>query len=226
MKRAIVPTKRTTLKRVADRGTFDRERIYAILDEGLLCHVGIAPDGQPVVIPMAYARQGDRLVLHGSVGSRLMRGLREGLEACVTVTLLDGLVLARSAFHHSMNYRSVVAFGTATLIEDEAERRQALDALVEHLVPGRTADARAADRKELAATAVLAFPLTEASAKVRSGPPVDEEADLALDMWAGEIPLELAPQGPVPAPELPPDAAPPDYVAHYRRPGTTGRRDG
>ena len=219
-------TDRTTISRHDERGSYDREIANAILDEGLLAHVGLDTGSGVMVIPMTYARLGDQLVLHGAIASRWLSSFEEGRHISVCVTILDGLVLAQSAFSHSMNYRSVVAFGTATLIEDDTERRQALDALVEHLVPGRTADARAANRKELAATAVLAFPLTEASAKVRSGPPVDEEADLALDMWAGEIPLELAPQGPVPAPEIPRDAAAPDYVAHYRRPGTTGRSNG
>lgn len=202
-----MPTRRTTVRRNAKRGVYDREVVHAILDAGLIAHVGFVHEGQPYVIPMSYARDGDRLLLHGSGGSRLMRTLAAGAPACVTVTLLDGIVLARSVFHHSMNYRSVVALGSATKLEG-AEKATALDALVEGLVPGRSREARAPDRSELAATMILAFPLDEVSAKSRSGPPADDPADVDLPIWAGTIPLTLR-AGPIePAPdnsaELPP----------------------
>ncbi len=214
---------RTTVRRLPKRGHYDRETIYSILDEGLVCHVGFAVDGHPYVIPMNYARDGDRLILHGSVASRLLGHLAEGFEACVTVTLLDGLVLARSTFHHSMNYRSVVAFGRARPIRDEVLKNRALDALVEHLVPGRSADARRPDDKELAATEVLEFPLDETSAKIRTGPPGDNDEDLALDVWAGVIPLPTEPGAPVPAPDLRAGIPTPGYVDRYRRPGGPGQ---
>lgn len=207
---------RTRFKRHRERGSHDRETIQAILAEGVVCHVGIAVDGEPVVIPMGYAPFGDGLVLHGSVGSRLVRALGSGEPACVTVTLVDGIVVARSLFHSSMNYRSVVAFGSARLIEDPAEKTSALEALAEHMIPGRTADARGASAEESLATAVLHFTIEEASAKVRAGPPIDDEEDLGLPIWAGVIPLALTPGEPVPAPELDPGAGPPGYVKEYR----------
>ena len=195
-----MPTRRTTVRRNAKRGVYDREVVHAILDAGLIAHVGFVHEGQPYVIPMSYARDGDRLLLHGAGGSRLMRTLAAGAPACVTVTLLDGIVLARSVFHHSMNYRSVVALGSATKLEG-AEKATALDALVEGLVPGRSREARAPDRSELAATMILAFPLDEVSAKSRSGPPADDPADVDLPIWAGTIPLALR-AGPIePAPD-------------------------
>lgn len=207
---------RTRLKRHRERGSHDSETIQAILAEGFVCHVGIAVDGEPVVIPMGYAPYGDGLVLHGSVGSRLMRTLASGAPTCVTVTLVDGIVVARSLFHSSMNYRSVVAFGTALLIQDPAEKASALEALAEHLIPGRTADARGTTAEENRATAVLHFTIEEASAKVRAGPPIDDEEDLGQPVWAGVIPLVLTPGEPVPAPELGPGAGPPDYIREYR----------
>lgn len=190
MSDSLKPTKRTTLRRHPERGSYDREVVHAILDQGLVCHVGIATDDGPVVIPMGYARRGEELLLHGSAKSRLLNELAEGAPVCVTVTHLDGLVLARSTFHHSMNYRSVVVLGNASRIEDEGEKAAALEALVEHLVPGRTRDARPANEGELAATLVVRVPLAEASAKIRSGPPVDDAADLALPVWAGVLPFE------------------------------------
>ncbi|MGH7558747.1 MAG: pyridoxamine 5'-phosphate oxidase family protein [Gemmatimonadota bacterium] len=208
--------RRTRLKRLRERGSHDRDTIDAILAEGLVCHVGIAVEGQPFVIPMGYAPWDDGLVLHGSVGSRLMRVLGSGTSACVTVTLVDGIVVARSLFHSSMNYRSVIAFGTARLIEEPAEKARALEALGEHLIPGRTADARGASDAESLATAVLHFSIEEASAKVRSGPPIDDEEDLELPIWAGVIPLAVTPGVPVPAPDLVEDIEPPEYVKRYR----------
>jgi hypothetical protein len=203
-----MPTRRSTVRRNAKRGVYDREVVNAILDAGLIAHVGFVHDGQPYVIPMSYARDGDRLLLHGAGGSRLMRTLAGGAPACVTVTLLDGIVLARSVFHHSMNYRSVVALGSATKLEGK-EKAAALDALVEGLVPGRSREARAPDRAELAATMILAFPLDEVSAKARTGPPADDPADVDLPVWAGTIPLALRAGRAEPAPdardaELPP----------------------
>ena len=203
-----MPTRRTTVRRNAKRGAYDREVVNAILDAGIVAHVGIVHEGQPYVIPMSYARDGDRLLLHGAGGSRLMRALASGAPACVTVTLLDAIVLARSVFHHSMNYRSVVALGSAKKLEGD-EKAAALEALVEGLVPGRSREARGPDRAELAATMILAFPLDEVSAKSRSGPPADDPADLELPIWAGTIPLALRPGPAEPSPdaagvELPP----------------------
>lgn len=212
-------------RRHAERATDDRSAVHAILDEGLVGHVGFVVEGQPYVIPMAYARDGERLLLHGSVRSRLMRAMATGAPACVTVTLLDGVVLARSTFHSSMNYRSVVAFGTARAIADPEEKRRALEVLTEHLIPGRSTDARAPDDGELAATDVLEFAIEEATAKARSGPPKDRAGDEALPIWAGVIPVELAAGKPEPAPDLAPGIAPPRYVERYdrrRRPGDRG----
>jgi len=210
-------SERTTVRRLPERGRYDRETLHAILDEGVVCHVGFEVEGQPYVIPMGYARDGDRLILHGSAASRLLRRLGEGVSACVTVTLLDGIVAARSTFSSSMNYRSVVALGRARRLADPEEKRRALDALVEHLIPGRSRDARGATDRELAVTEVLEFPLDEASAKVRSGPPHDLEADYALPIWAGVIPLTMVPGPPESDPELPTGVEPPDYAVGYRR---------
>ena len=195
---ALTPTARTTVRRQPARGSHDVALVHAILDEAWIAHVGFAADGVPMVIPMAHWRVGDRLFLHGAPASRLMRTLREGGEVCVTVTLLDGLVLARSAFHHSMNYRSVVLLGKPVLVEAEAEKRAILDAFVEKVRPGRAAEVRGASAGELAGTLLLALPIAEASAKVRSGPPKDDEGDLGLPVWAGEIPLRLVAGDPVP----------------------------
>ena len=195
-----MPTRRTTVRRNRKRGAYDREVVNAILDAGIVAHVGFLHEGQPYVIPMSYARDGHRLLLHGAGGSRLMRTLASGAPACVTVTLLDGIVLARSVFHHSMNYRSVVALGSAKKLEG-AEKAAALETLVEGLVPGRSREARGPDRAELAATMILAFPLDEVSAKARSGPPADDPADVELPIWAGTIPLALRAGPAEPAPD-------------------------
>ena len=215
-------TPRTTVRRLPDRGRYDRDTIHAILDEGLVCHVGFVDEGQPFVIPSSYARRGDRLVLHGSAASRMLRALAAGAPACVTITLLDGLVLARSGFHHSMNYRSVVVVGRATEIIDPAEKRRALDAIVEHAAPGRAADVRPPSEGELRATRVVELRLDEASGKVRTGPPKDDQADLALGVWAGEVPLRLEAKEPVPDPCLGPGVALPPEGTGWRRP--RGRR--
>lgn len=209
---AFPRTDRSTVRRLKDRGHYERALVHAILDEAKVCHVGFVVEGQPYVIPTGYARDGDRLLLHGSVASRMLKVLAAGAPVCVTVTLVDGLVLARSQFHHSMNYRSVVVFGNARPITDEAAKRAALAALVEHLTPGRSRDAREPDRKELNATAVLELPLGEASAKVRGGPPKDDAEDLELDVWAGVVPLRLAMGEPQPAPDLRDGIAAPAYL--------------
>jgi uncharacterized protein len=197
-----VQSPRTTVRRLPTRGAYDRATIEAILDEALICHVGFIVEGQPMVIPTIHARVDDALYVHGSVASRMLRSLEQGVPACVTVTLLDGLVLARSAFHHSMNYRSVVVLGTATAVVDREEKRRVLDALVEHVMKGRSADARPPSEAELNATMVLRLPITEASAKIRTGPPLDDEEDYALPVWAGVLPLELKPLEPVADPRL------------------------
>lgn len=184
-------TERTQLRRLPKRGVFDRKTIYEILDEGFVCHVGFAIGGKTFVIPTGYARVGDRLLIHGSSASRMLRAMSDRIEVCATVTLIDGLVLARSAFHHSVNYRSVVIFGAASLVGGEEEKVEALRAFTEHIVPRRWQEVRPPNKKELAATAVLSLPIQEASAKVRTGDPVDEEEDYALDVWAGVIPLKL-----------------------------------
>ena len=210
-------TPRTTVKRRAMRGVYDRATMEAILDEALLCHVGFVVDGQPYVLPTIYARVADRLYLHGSPANRMLRTLAGGLETCVTVTLLDGLVLARSAFHHSMNYRSVVVLGIARPVTDLVEKRRALDAIVEHVVPGRSG-VRPPSDAELKATTVLELPLTEGSAKVRTGSPIDDEEDYAIPVWAGVLPLSLVPSAPIADERLAAGIALPAYVSDYRRP--------
>ena len=210
-------TERTRVRRLPERATYDRATVHAILDEGFLCHVGFVVDGQPYVIPTGYARVGDTLFLHGSTGSRL--GLRPGMDVCVTVTLVDGLVLARSAFHHSMNYRSVMAIGRTRPVTDPGEKEVALRALVEHIVPGRSDEVRGGDPRELAATAVVALPLEEVSAKVRTGPPSDDEPDYDRPIWAGVLPLALIPGEPAPDPVLDPSIPAPAHVASWSRPG-------
>ena len=212
------PSARTQVRRLPERARYDRATVHAILDEGLLCHVAVAEGGTPAVIPMVYARVDDVLYLHGSPASGVMRALARGAEACVTVTLLDGLVLARSAFHHSVNYRAVVLFGRGREVQDMEEKRRALEAVVEHVVPGRTRDARGPNDFELRYTRVAALALDEASAKVRSGPPKDDAEDLALPVWAGELPLHLAFGPPLAAPDLDPAREAPPYVTGYRRP--------
>ena len=213
----FTPTSRTRLKRLPLRAEYDRAAVYRILDEAFICHVGFAQDGQPVVIPTGYARVGDRLYLHGSAASRMLRTLASGLDVCVTVTLVDGLVLARSAFHHSINYRSVVIFGRATLVEAEAEKMAALRAFSDQVVPGRWDDVREPNALELKATLVLALPLDEVSAKVRTGPPVDDKEDLSLPVWAGVVPLHLAAGAPIPDLHLAAGIDPPAYALDYRR---------
>jgi nitroimidazol reductase NimA-like FMN-containing flavoprotein (pyridoxamine 5'-phosphate oxidase superfamily) len=209
-------TARTRVRRLPERAVYDRAAVHAILDEGFICHVGFTVDGQPYAIPTGYARVGETLYLHGSSGSRL--GLRPGMDVCVTVTLLDGLVLARSAFHHSMNYRSVLVLGRTRPVTDPAEKQAALCALVDHIVPGRSDAVRGPDGKELAATAVLALPLVEVSAKVRTGPVSDEPEDYALPVWAGVLPLRLTTGAPEPDEPLDPAVALPAHVAAWRRP--------
>jgi len=205
-------SERVAVRRRADRGRYDAAAVHAVLDAGRVAHVGFVDGGQPFVLPMAYGRHGDRLILHGSRASRVMRRLASGAAVCVTVTHLDGLVLARSAFHHSLNYRSVMVFGTARPIEDEVEQRSALDALVEHLVPGRTADARSATALELRQTLLAEVAITEASVKVRTGGPIDDPADLDLPVWAGVVPLAEAAGPPEPDPAVPPSVTVPEYL--------------
>jgi len=197
--------------------------VHAILDEGFLCHVGFVVDGQPFAVPTSYARVGETLYLHGSSGSRL--GLRPGMDVCVTVTLLDGLVLARAAFHHSFNYRSAMVLGRTRLVTDPKEKDDALSALVEHIVPGRGADVRPGDGKELAATAVLALRLEEVSAKVRRGDPKDDEEDYSLPVWAGVLPFAVVPGSPVADSRLDPTVSVPPYVAAWHRGGSTTGHD-
>jgi nitroimidazol reductase NimA-like FMN-containing flavoprotein (pyridoxamine 5'-phosphate oxidase superfamily) len=213
----LLQTERTKLKRLPKRGHFDRETAYGILDEGFICHVGFAPQGQPFVIPTGYARVDDKLYVHGSQASRMLRTLSGGVDACVTVTIVDGLVLARSAFHHSMNYRSVVIFGRARIVEDREEKMAALVALSEHIVRGRWADVREPNEEEFIKTTVLELPLVEASAKIRTGPPLDDEEDYALPIWAGVIPLSLQAGEPINDPRLPDGIEVPEYALNYRR---------
>ena len=208
---------RTTVKRLAKRGEYSRETINAIIDEALICHVGIVVDGSPVVIPTIHTRIGETLYFHGSAASRMLRSLRDGIDACVTVTLLDGLVMARSAFHHSMNYRSVVVLGKGREVVEREEKLRVLDALVEHVCTGRVRDVRPPNETELRQTLVIAMPLTEASAKIRSGPPVDDEEDYALPVWAGVIPLAVTPSAPIDDERLAAGLTVPEYAARYQR---------
>jgi nitroimidazol reductase NimA-like FMN-containing flavoprotein (pyridoxamine 5'-phosphate oxidase superfamily) len=212
------PTPRTQLRRLPNRGSHDPETVHAILDAAFLAHVGFSVNGQPFVIPTLYGRDGDKLNLHGSAASRMLLELETGVPACVTVTLVDGLVLARSAFHHSMNYRSVVAFGTARKIAEPERKTQALRVIADHLIAGRWNDVRVPNEKELKATTVLEFSIEEASAKLRTGPPGDEEEDYALPVWAGILPLQLEPKTPVPDPRLAAGVNVPEYVLRYRKP--------
>jgi nitroimidazol reductase NimA-like FMN-containing flavoprotein (pyridoxamine 5'-phosphate oxidase superfamily) len=216
----LTPTARTVLKRLPKRGSYERTAMHRILDEGLVCHVGFVGGATPVVIPTAYGRVGDTLFLHGSAAGRMLRTVAGGVDVCVTVTLIDGLVLARSAFHHSVNYRSVVIFGRARVVEATREKIAALRAITEHVVPGRWSDVRPPHAQELKATLVLALGLEEASVKTRSGPPIDDEEDYARAVWAGELPLRLVPQAPVPDARLAAAVAPPAYVTAYRRPSS------
>lgn len=211
-------TPRTSLKRLPKRGSHERDTINQILDEGFICHVGFTIEGQPFVIPTGYARAADQLILHGSQASRMLRALKTGIDVCVTVTLIDGLVLARSAFHHSMNYRSVVIFGRASLIEARAAQLAALFALSEHMIPGRWPEVREPTEAELQQTTVLSLPIEEASAKIRTGPPLDDEEDYAMNVWAGVLPMRMIVSNPIPDPRLPADIGIPDYIAGYKRP--------
>jgi hypothetical protein len=216
---AAPPSSRAQVKRLPDRAAYDRATVDAILDEGFICHVAFATDGQPVVIPTVYGRLGDFLYLHGSSASRMLRTLGQGVEASVCVTHVDGLVLARSAFHHSVNFRSVVLFGTATEVTEPVEKQSALQAIVEHVVPKRWPDVRGPSAQELRRTRVLKLPLDEASAKLRSGPPVDDEEDYQLDCWAGVIPMTTEYASPVDDPRLESGIERPAYVTAYQRPG-------
>lgn len=210
-------TERTRVKRLPNRGAYDRETIYAILDAGFICHVGYVMDGQPYVIPTGYARIGDDLYIHGSSASRMLRNLAQGVDVCVTVTLVDGLVLARSAFHHSINYRSVVVLGKATMVEDAAEKDKALEAFTEHIIPGRWPEIRWPTELELKATSVLKLPIEEASAKVRVGDPKDDEEDYAMDIWAGVLPLTTQPGEPIADARLKEGTPVPEHVTKYGR---------
>jgi len=211
------PTSHTTLRRLPQRGSFDRATVNAILDEGFICHVGFMAEGRPFVIPTSYARAGEQLFIHGSAASRMLGSLSKGIPVCVTATLVDGLVLARSVFHHSINYRSVVILGVARLVEDEAEKLAALRAFTEHIVPGRWADVREPTQQELRATSVLSLPLAEVSAKIRTGPPLDDEDDYALPVWAGELPLQMVAGAPLADTPTPAGIDVPEYLLHYDR---------
>jgi len=213
----FLPTERTQVKRLPKRGHYDRETVYKILDTGFVCHVGFAVDGQPYVIPTNYGRSGDMLYLHGSAASRMLKTLSAGVPVCVTVTHVDGLVLARSAFHHSVNYRSVVILGTARLVEGPDEKMEALRIFTEHVMKGRWDDVRQPTDQELKATTVLRLPLEEVSAKVRTGGPVDDEPDYTLPIWAGVLPLEIVAKQPVPDEKRQSDPPVPDYLRNYSR---------
>jgi nitroimidazol reductase NimA-like FMN-containing flavoprotein (pyridoxamine 5'-phosphate oxidase superfamily) len=212
-----LPINRTRVVREPDRAVYDREAVYRILDEGFLCHVGFSVDGQPFVIPTSYGRKDSELYIHGSAASRMLRQMKEGVPVCVTVTLLDGLVLARSVFNHSMNYRSVVILGKATLVEDAEEKLAALRVLSEHILPGRWEDARQPNERELKATSVLRVPIEEFSAKVRTGPPIDDPEDYSFATWAGVIPVQTVAATPVRDPQLDPACEVPEYLREYSR---------
>ena len=210
-------TDRTKVKRLPARGAYDRDTIYSILDEAFICHVGFSIDEQPYVIPTGFARINDDLYIHGSSASRMLRNLAHGIQVCVTVTLIDGLVLARSAFHHSVNYRSVVILGKATLVDDADEKYNALEAFTEHIIPGRWTDIRWPNELELKATTVLKVPIEEASAKIRTGDPKDDEEDYEMTVWAGVLPLTTVPGEPVPDTRLNQGIDIPDHVLTYKR---------
>jgi nitroimidazol reductase NimA-like FMN-containing flavoprotein (pyridoxamine 5'-phosphate oxidase superfamily) len=213
----FTPTDRTQVKRLPKRGNYDRETVYSILDTAFVCHVGFSVDGQPFVIPTNYGRSGDTLYLHGSAASRMLNTLRDGVPVCVTVTHVDGLVLARSAFHHSVNYRSVVILGKTQLVEDPAEKMEALRIFTEHVMKGRWNDVRIPTEQELKATTVLSVPLEEVSAKVRTGGPIDDETDYALPVWAGVLPLETVAKTPLPDAQRKNDPPIPEYLKNYKR---------
>ncbi|HEY7097270.1 MAG TPA: pyridoxamine 5'-phosphate oxidase family protein [Terriglobales bacterium] len=211
------PTARTRVVREPHRGSYDRETAYKILDEGFICHVGFVLDGQPFVIPTGYGRAGDNLYIHGSAASRMLRSLDQGVAVCVTVTLLDGLVLARSIFNHSMNYRSVVVLGTATAVKDQAEKLESLRLLSEHIIPGRWVESRQPNERELKATSVLRLPIEEFSCKVRQGPAIDDEEDMSFPVWAGVIPLSTVAGEPIRDAQLDATISVPAYVSTYSR---------
>lgn len=211
------PTERTRVVRESQRGAYDRGTIYKILDEGFVCHVGFSVEDQPYVIPTLFARLGEAIYFHGSAASRMLRNVSDGISVCVTVTLTDGFVLARSVFNHSMNYRSVVALGKATLVDAPREKFEALHAFTEKILPGRWNDARQPNEKELKSTSILRLLLTEASAKIRVGPPEDDAPDYALPVWAGVIPLHLTPGAPIRDERCDPSIPTPAYAAEYRR---------
>ena len=215
MSESSVPTSRTRVVREPERGVYDRDAVYRILDEGFICHVGFNLDGQPFVIPTSYGRSGDNLYIHGSAASRMLRQMKEGLPVCITVTLLDGLVLARSIFNQSMNYRSVVILGTATLVDDPEEKLEALRLLSEHILPGRWEDSRQPNERELKQTSVLRVPIEEFSAKVRIGPPVDDEEDYSFPTWAGVVPLEMKAGDAITDPRLEPTQAFPKRLSEW-----------
>lgn len=213
----FTPTQRSQIKRVPQRGNYERELIYQILDEALICHLGFTLDNQPFVIPTAYGRVEDQLYIHGSPASRMLRSLLTGIEVCLTVTLLDGLVMARSAFHHSMNYRSVVIFGTASVVKNADQKLEALRAFTQHVVPGRWAEVRQPNSQELQGTLVLSLPLAEASAKIRTGAPLDDEADYDLPVWAGVVPLQLVAGEAIADSRNQPGITPPTCIQNYTR---------
>jgi hypothetical protein len=213
----FTPTERTKVRRLPDRGKYDSESVYGILDEAFICHVGFVVESQPYVIPTGFARVNDTLYIHGSAASRMLRTLADGVQVCVTVTLIDGIVMARSGFHSSMNYRSVVILGRATQVEGRDEKLAAMAAFSEQVMPGRWKDLRETTDAELKGTLVLSLPLKEVSAKVRSGPPKDDEVDYALPLWAGIVPLQLTAGNPINDPRLPTGIDPPGYARNYKR---------
>ncbi|MGA7754644.1 MAG: pyridoxamine 5'-phosphate oxidase family protein [Candidatus Sulfotelmatobacter sp.] len=217
MSETQLPTTRTRVVREPDRAVYQREDVYRILDEGFLCHVGFTVDGQPFVIPTSYGRKDANLYIHGSAASRMLRQMKDGVPVCVTVTLLDGLVLARSIFNHSMNYRSVVVLGKAMLVDDPQEKLEALRILSEHIIPGRWDDVRQPNDRELKATSVLRLPIEEFSAKVRQGPAIDDEEDYSFPTWAGVVPLDTTVGEPITDARLAPSRDVPAYVKNYSR---------
>lgn len=220
------PSARTRVTRLPKRAVYDKEQVHAILDEGFLCHVGFAVEQQPYVIPTGYVRAGETLYIHGSAASRMLRTLDQGIQVCVTVTLVDGLVLARSSFHHSINYRSVVVFGTAQLVLDRDEKMDALRRFTNHIVPGRWEEARIPSDQELKATSVLRLPMEEVSAKVRTGPPIDDEEDYAIPIWAGVVPIRMRAGDPIPDDRISSDASAfnVDRIAKFFLPFPGGRK--
>ena len=217
MSETPMPSARTRVVREADRAVYDRETVYRILDDGFLCHAGFVVDGQPFVIPTSYGRKDASLYIHGSAASRMLRQMKDGAPVCITVTLLEGLVLARSIFNHSMNYRSVVILGKATLVDDPEEKLSALRVLSEHILPGRWKDSRQPNDRELKATSVLRVPIEEFSAKVRQGPAIDDEEDYSFPTWAGVVPLEMVAGAPIDDARLLPGQGVPEYARNYSR---------